>query len=56
MLEHVFQGYDAYVTAGGAKLVERSAERLMYARDDRDASDATWVRPAPALRALSFGF
>jgi len=52
--EHVFEGYEAYVAAGGSKMVERSARQLMYAGDEGFAPGAPQL--FPASRAVSFSF
>jgi hypothetical protein len=52
IIEHVFEGYDAYVTAGGEHLVQRSVDALMYAGRADDAAP----RLQPAIRAMSFAF
>lgn len=54
VVEHVFEGYDAYTTAGGEKVVENSVESLMHP-DTAEACRAT-PRFAPALRTFSFEF
>lgn len=51
--EHVFEGYEAYRSAGGEKMVQRAADSLMIARDDLTPAAP---RLLPASRAVSFAF
>ncbi|MBS2028880.1 MAG: hypothetical protein JST54_13340 [Deltaproteobacteria bacterium] len=55
IVEHVFQGYDAYVASGGQKLVERSVDRLIYAgRSDDDGRIAPQFNPVTRFMSYSF--